>query len=343
MVSSRVTRLFRSRAFTLIELLVVIAIIAILVALLLPAVQQAREAARRSSCKNNMKQIALGLHNYHGVHKTFPQGQSRNGPGRGATWCCGGNWRVHVLPYIDQTTVYNEIRWDGSYSFGASTNYARYAGGAEVLAGITVPGFVCPSSPLDPNDTSVVNNPQRGQTHHYVGISGTLGVGQGGNRNTDYGGVVRGNGILGVQRHSELKHVTDGTSNTIMVAEQSAQVNIDGTHRNLSSNYYGGWSGFAGRLVTDLTPARTGRPHWGAGTTCLRYPINHGVSERVARGSIPGADRTWDFNTIVNSFHTGGIHVGLADGSARFISENVDFATLQRLCSMNDNEVINDF
>jgi hypothetical protein len=318
-------------------LLVVIAIIAILVALLLPAVQQAREAARRSSCKNNMKQIALGLHNYHDVHSTFPQGQSRT-PN---DWCCGGNWRVHVLPYMDQTTVYSEIRWDDDVSFGGSSpgHYAGYTGGAEVFAGLVVPGFLCPSSTLDPNDTSVINNPQRGQTHHYVGISGSLGVGDGGNVNCDYGGVVRGNGILGVQRHTQMKEVTDGLSNTIMVAEQSAEVKIGTTQVNRTSNYYGGWSGSAGGNNTD----RAGRPHWGAGTTCLRYPINHGISQPVSAASIPGADNTWDFNTIVNSFHTGGIHVGLADGSTRFISENVDFGTLQRLCSMNDDDVINDF
>ena len=196
MVPIHGTRRLRHRAFTLIELLVVIAIIAILIALLLPAVQQAREAARRTQCKNNLKQVLLSLHNYHDVHSTFPQGQSRNGPGRGATWCCGGNWRVMVLPFIDQATVYNQIDWSGAYSFGGSTNYARYAGGAEIFAGFKVPGFICPSSPLDPNDTAVVNNQQKGQTHHYVGISGSLGVPRGGNRNTDYGGVVRGNGVV---------------------------------------------------------------------------------------------------------------------------------------------------
>ena len=329
--------MFRTRAFTLIELLVVIAIIAILVALLLPAVQQAREAARRSSCKNNMKQIVLGLHNYHDVHSSFPQGQSRT-PN---DWCCGGNWRVHVLPYMDQSTIYNEIRWDNDYSFGGSSpgHYAAYTGGAEVFANLAIPGFLCPSSTLDSKDTSVTNNPQRGHTHHYVGISGSLVAGRGPDVTCDYGGVVRGNGIMGVQRHSNMKDVTDGTSNTIMVAEQSAEVNIGGTRVNRTSNYYGGWSGSAGNYATD----RVGRPHWGAGTTCLRYPINHGVSQAVSAASIPGGDDTWDFNTIVNSFHTGGIHIGLADGSARFVSENIDFGTLQRLCSMNDGEVINDF
>lgn len=330
----------RRRAFTLIELLVVIAIIAILIALLLPAVQQAREAARRTQCKNNLKQILLSLHNYHDVHMTFSQGQTPRNP---VGHCCGGNWRVQVLPYLDQAPVYNNIDFSGNYSFGGTSagHYAAYRGGAEVFAGLTIPAFACPSSPLDRNDTSVINNPQRGQTHHYVGISGSLGVARETDRATDYGGIVRGNGMLGVNRHSGMRDVTDGTSNTIMVAEQSGDVNVGGTIRNLSSNYYGGWSGQAGAVASD----KAGRPHWGAGTTCLRYPINHGlgVANPITTASIPGADNTWDFNTIINSYHTGGIQVGLGDGSIRFISENLDFRTLQRLCSMNDGETIGEF
>ncbi|MEZ6132201.1 MAG: DUF1559 domain-containing protein [Planctomycetaceae bacterium] len=335
------SRVRRQRGFTLIELLVVIAIIAILIALLLPAVQQAREAARRTQCKNNLKQILLGLHNYHDVHTTFSQGQSINGQGRAASHCCGGNWRVHLLPYVDQAPVYNQINWSGAYSFGGSTNYAAYAGGAEVFAGLTIAMFACPSSPLDRNDTTVVNNPQKGQTHHYVGVSGSLGVPRGSDVVTDYGGLVRGNGMLGVNRNGKIRDVLDGTSNTIMIAEQSADVNVAGTIKNLSSNYYGGWSGQAGGIATD----NTGRPHWGAGTTCLRYPINHGLgtTNPVTAASIPGADNTWDFNTIINSYHTGGIQVGLGDGSIRFISENLDFSTLQKLCSMNDGLTIGEF
>lgn len=312
--------------FTLIELLVVIAIIAILVALLLPAVQQAREAARRSSCKNNLKQIGVALHNYHDTHSCFPQGQSKK-----HAHCCGGNWRVMILPQLEQKNVYEKVNFSGNYNFAA--NRYGFAGGAEALRGHVVEGFACPSSTLNLTDTSVSNNNQRGQAHHYVGVSGALNIGGGSQRNTDYGGVVRGNGILGVNRHSNMRDVTDGTSNTIIVAEQSGEVN----GQNKSSNYYGGWSGMAGGWATD----NVGRPHWGAGTTCLRYPINHGMGRTV--GWQGGFDNTWDFNTIMNSFHTGGIQITLADGSSRFISENVNFTTLRQLCSMNDGQTIGEF
>jgi prepilin-type N-terminal cleavage/methylation domain-containing protein len=322
------------RAFTLIELLVVIAIIAILIALLLPAVQQAREAARRSTCKNNMKQIVLALHNYHDVHSTFPQGQTKDRN----QWCCGGNWRVMILPMMDQSNAYNKVRFGTDTSFAA--NRYGYRGGAEVFRGLVVPTFLCPSSPLDPLDGSVGNNQQKGMVHHYVGISGVTGIGQGTERATDYGSRVRPNGILGINRHSKFRDVTDGTSNTVIVAEQSAKVNVDGVERNYTSNYYGGWSGYAGRQATD----NASRPHWGAGTTCVRYPINFGAGgRRISRGSIPGADRSWDFNTIVKSYHTGGIHVGMADGGVRFVGENVNTNTLRRLASMNDGQVLGEF
>ena len=323
-----VSRRYRHRAFTLIELLVVIAIIAILIALLLPAVQQAREAARRSQCKNNIKQIALALHNYHEAHLTFPQGQTRSS----YTWCCGGNWRVHILPYVEHGNVYDRIDFSAQFNFAAN-NYG-YSGGTEVFRGLKIDSFLCPSSTLDPLDTSVINNTQLGLVHHYVGVSGSLGVGSGADRACDYGGIVRGNGILGINRHSLFRDITDGTSNTIIVAEQSGMVN----NTNLTSNYYGGWSGYAGNWANDKS---VGRPHWGAGTTCLRYPINHGMNSTV--GLQAGFDNTWDFNTIINSFHTGGIHVGLADGSTRFVTENINFVTLQQLCSMNDGQVFGNY
>ncbi len=149
----------RKRAFTLIELLVVIAIIAILIALLLPAVQQAREAARRSTCKNNMKQLGLALHNYHDVFNTFPIGQQ---PGNTRP-----NWRVGILPYMDQAPLYNQLDM-------VSGDFASpYTAPNDVLAGLIVAVYACPSSPLDPTSTAPGNNGDRGQAHHY-GNSGNL-------------------------------------------------------------------------------------------------------------------------------------------------------------------------
>lgn len=311
--------------FTLIELLVVIAIIAILVALLLPAVQQAREAARRSSCKNNLKQISLALHNYHDVYSTFPQGQKR----LIGNWCCGGNWRVAILPQMEQGVVFKRLTAGANYA----ANAYGYRGGAEVFRSLVITPYLCPSSTLPPLDTAVSNNNQRGMCHHYVGISGAIGIGGGTERASDYGGITRGNGILGVNRNSRIRDVTDGTSNTMIISEQSGLVN----GLNRTSNYYGGWSGTAGYIHSD----NAGKQHWGAGTTYIRYRINHGMGSTV--GWSGGFDNTWDFNTIMNSFHTGGIQIGLADGSARFLTENVNFNILLRLGSMNDGQTIAEY
>lgn len=318
------------RAFTLIELLVVIAIIAILIALLLPAVQQAREAARRSSCKNNIRQLGLALHNYHDVFSTFPIGAQFHN----SLWCCGPNWRVSILPYLEQSPVYNQINWGAAPSFGAQTNYTEFSGGAEVFSGLVVTVFECPSSPIDPANPDVINNTLKGQTHDYVGISGST-PDPGGRTtvcgNTDYGGISCSNGILGPHYNTPIRDCTDGTSNVIIVAEQSGLTNL----QDKRNNYYGGWTGLAGGPV-----GARGKPpamqHWGSGTTAIRYSIN---TNTLASGN----DNTWDFNTTLSSFHTGGIQVTMADGSARFISENIDFNTLLKLGSMNDGQPTGEF
>ena len=123
------------RGFTLIELLVVIAIIAILVALLLPAVQQAREAARRSSCKNNMKQLGLALHNYHDVHSCFPPGSFGNANSSRAT-----NWRASILPFIEQGPAYDQINFETGSFWGHSGPFS----GNVVLQTLRVETYVCP-------------------------------------------------------------------------------------------------------------------------------------------------------------------------------------------------------
>ena len=323
-----------NRAFTLIELLVVIAIIAILISLLMPAVQQAREAARRTSCKNNLKQLGIALHNYHDTYTSFPIGAQHSNH----SWCCGPNWRVSILPYLEQTNVYSEIDWNSAYNFGAQTNYTEFAGGAEVFEGLVVPAFECASSPLDPRSPDVINNRLRAQTHDYVGISGST-PDPGGRTNqcqsTDYGGIACRNGVLGPVFSTQFRNVTDGTSNVFLVGEQSALTG----QRDARSNYYGGWTGLAGGpLTTNRGVPGTGttNQHWGSGTTAVRYAIN---TQTLASGN----DRSWDFNTTLNSYHTGGINVVLVDGSVRFVSENIDFEKLLSLAAMNDGEIVGEF
>tara|TARA_R110002111_G_scaffold227346_2_gene288937 strand:- start:67843 stop:68814 length:972 start_codon:yes stop_codon:yes gene_type:complete len=310
----------KREGFTLIELLVVIAIIAILIALLLPAVQQAREAARRSTCKNNMKQIGLAIHNYHDVFTTFPLGQQ---PGNTRP-----NWRVGVLPYMDQAALYNQLDM-------VSGDFASpYTAPNNVLAGLKVAIFACPSSPLDPNSTAPANNGDRGQAHHYVGVSGAY-PDPAGNTAACYHSANWGmdsyncnNGILLAVEIVRMRDVVDGTSNTLVVAEQSGKVN----QKELAANYYGGWSS-----TTATTPVSkwTGA-QWGSGITAVRYSPNSDFDQEGSATSYAG-------NTIVNSFHVGGIHGLLADGSVRFLSENIDMTTLRILASKADGKVLGEF
>ena len=151
------------RAFTLIELLVVIAIIAILIALLLPAVQQAREAARRTSCKNNMKQIGLAFHNYHDVHLVFPVNQFHWNVPVAGDWRDRGSELVHILPYIDQTPLYNGL------NFNQQTNHIQdWVVQGKALGATRVDGFVCPSEDRFKNGAWFLAS--------YAGSRGTLWV-----------------------------------------------------------------------------------------------------------------------------------------------------------------------
>ncbi len=322
--------------FTLIELLVVIAIIAILIALLLPAVQQAREAARRTQCKNSLKQQGLAIHNYHDVYSSFPIGEQSP--------FYKPNWRVGLLPYLDQAPLFNKLNFDaaprsvstfGNFASGAGQPTSGYGTQNAVLTGLIVPSFECPSSPLDNKSNSgpTKNNGEFGQTHDYVGIMGATPDPAGRttgtcSAQTGYGGIYCNSGLLIPNKNFNISACVDGTSNTLIIAEQSGVVAL----QDIRSVYYGGWSG----VTSGGDPAGfTGSP-WGSGTTTVRYAIN-------SKTTAVGSDNTWDANTVLNSYHVGGIHALLADGSVRFLSENMDFTTLTRICSKDDAQVTSDF
>jgi prepilin-type N-terminal cleavage/methylation domain-containing protein len=314
----------KRRAFTLIELLVVIAIIAILIALLLPAVQQAREAARRTQCKNNMKQIGLALHNYESTSTCFPLGSN-------AAWDRIPNWRLQIFPYLEQANLY--ARMDFNLSFSGLVSNAN----TTALSNNKIASYICPSSPLDPNADSSVgttyNNNLRTQIPMYVGISGATPdiAGRTVGSASNYGGFYTNNGMLLHNQQTRIRDAVDGTSNVMMVAEQSGRV---GT-RDMRAGYYGGYTGTTfGAPVSATVP--NGADSWSTGLTSVQYRIN---SPTMAAGS----DNPWDANTVINSFHIGGIHGLLGDGSVRFISDNVDMGILRNLCSREDGVPLGEF
>lgn len=323
-------------AFTLIELLVVIAIIAILVALLLPAVQQAREAARRSSCKNNLKQIGLALHNYHDVFKLFPYGHQHDGIVAGQTKrrdC----WFQRILPYIEQANKYD--LYEGYSAINA------YEG--EWVHRITNRDIVGPigimSCPSDPND------PGRGGNGGTIAFQSNYavcaGVGSGRtidpvtdiitvtNRNT--ANTTAGTGLFYLNSSSKFRDCTDGSSSTLLVSEGIVR-----------TNGKAGWGGLGGHWG--------GAPHGAFGFSAAETP-NTSVPDRVyscKETSMPGApsnapceDRSAGAGryNFARSYHIGGVQAALADGSVIFVSENIDRQTWMRLSMPRDGLVVGEF
>ena len=329
----------KRRGFTLIELLVVIAIIAVLVALLLPAVQQAREAARRTQCKNNLKQLGLAFHNYHDVVKVLPMSVG---------WNDMPNWRVMLLPYLDQAALYNSLPgvkagsgfWSHAPGSGASIGYGN---GDDALRGLVLPVYSCPSSSR-PKITAASLS-WYGMQIDYVGVMGTYPDPAG--RTTVCAGAIGCSsdnpcvqGLLPPFESKGFRDCTDGTSNTILVAEQSGLVN----GANASANYLGGWFGYANvsssswnaGSVLSTVPSGCYYP---GGVTAVRYVPNAFKNSSPAG---PGGAQ-YSGNTVINSFHTGGVHVVLADGSVRFVSDNINFGTLQNLCARDDGQVLGEY
>ncbi len=246
------TRKRRHRGFTLIELLVVIAIIAILVALLLPAVQQAREAARRTQCKNHLKQIGLAMHNYHDVHTMFPPGwigvQSGQPYVHGSS---GFGWATMILPMLEQPALFNQM------NFNAAVNHASNAVGRDSH----VPGFRCPSDPSFAFwDIAQAGSPgtilARLPTANYVGSFGTTELDN--CATIPAGGSCTGNGLFYHNSSLSFRDIQDGASTTLMAGERKTNANL-GWHSTWIGSVPNGEESFIRILgVSDHTPNHPG-------------------------------------------------------------------------------------
>ena len=315
----------RRRGFTLIELLVVIAIIAILIALLLPAVQQAREAARRTQCRNGMKQIGLALHNYESTYTSFPIGSRYYST----------NWRASILAYLDQAPAYNQLNFSATL-WGSATAPGYDAN--PILRTLRVPLYNCPSSTMPVNSNlNTSNNASTGQAIDYVAIAGAY-VDPAGRTTahcselTNQQSYICNNGMFAPNEVFRIRDCTDGTSNTLLIGEQSGSVN----GQDLRSGYYGGWSGFT---RPETAPNITSSLDcYGTGITTIRDGGTINMQTAPA-----GGDTVYRGNTVLNSFHEGGVHVTLADGSVRFLSENISFVTYKQLACRADGLVVGEF
>ena len=335
------------RGFTLVELLVVIAIIGTLVGLLLPAVQAAREAARRSSCSNNLKQQGLALHNHHDAKRAFPPGATLPVTSRIlGNW----NWHADILPYMEEGSLHRKITFGGSSNFrGDQLN----SGGTDNLYNVVIVAYQCPSSlfpPLYPsspigNEIYAVSGSNKTQCIDYVGIAGAATAsnadpfGRSGMiavPSNSAAGCFSRSGMLSLQAN-KFNNCTDGTSATIMVAEQSGQVN----GKEISANRHGGWMGWYNLQAADITvgtmtleSGASTVPYAGGITTVRRQPNWYWASGATNPDAYTGSN-----NTLINSFHPGGTNVMLADGSVRFLAETIELDTLYRLCCKEDGMV----
>lgn len=315
--------LSRRWGFTLIELLVVIAIIAVLIALLLPAVQQARESARRTQCRNNLKQLGLALHNYHDTHNVFPPGFIDANPNYTAVAQTpaensnGLAWSALVLPYIDQSPLYTQI---GNDTAGFSRHWELDAAGtvAAIPAAIVgLPAYSCPS------DTMPLRNSKRsnyGKTN-YLGNSGNA-------------AAIDRRGLFWVNSAVLMRDITDGTSNTVMVVERSAT--RDGNSQITCGTVPCDWNG--GLWIGARHRGASVGWHPGVESTDVDSYGGNNATYMINR-----SNQTWGNSWGNSSTHTGGLHVLKCDGSVVFLNENISAITYGWLRWRNDGETVGEY
>jgi prepilin-type N-terminal cleavage/methylation domain-containing protein len=331
--------------FTLVELLVVIAIIGILISLLLPAVQAAREAARRSQCSNNLKQLALGLHNYESVHKKFPPA------GRGYSWCgphaasagdaviMNSNGMVELLPYIEQQAVYDQFNHKETFAVTAGTQLRNTTGaptsdpstnGNAAAAKVVLSVFNCPSESTLPLDRTLSGNPY-GPTAA-AGFFGT---------STNYDFIAAhydynycnywktlpvaptNQRMFGENSETTTASVLDGLSNTFALGE-TTKWHVNG---RAFAWAYRAW------VMTGVDPAHPTNP----GINLWHLPAVAPTWQNPPYIPVAGRTRTWW--AAASSLHPSGCHFAMGDGSVRFVREQTSAPVLGALSRIKDGVV----
>lgn len=332
----------RRPGFTLIELLVVIAIIAILIALLLPAVQQAREAARRTQCKNNVKQLGLALHNYHDTFLTFPPGAVSN-PTLGQIYQ-GWGWNTMILPYMDQAPLYNQFNFSNGMLAtitATPTVIATQIGALRCPSdvGTNIVNYVDVAATVGPATSNQVN--QFGRSN-YLGVVGW-------STPATPTGLVVGvpptttayRGIFGANSRVNIGAMTDGTSNSIVIGERYTPNAPGVTTLGSQPVGHGVWVGAPNPATVDGYAAILGDTAVSATLANalptpfapVSYRINGNNNGVAIRGQTSG----------FGSLHVGGCHFLLGDGTVRYISENIDTTIYRNLGTINDGNPIGDF
>jgi prepilin-type N-terminal cleavage/methylation domain-containing protein/prepilin-type processing-associated H-X9-DG protein len=338
----------RCSGFTLIELLVVIAIIGILIALLLPAVQKIREAAARMQCSNNLKQLGLALHNYHDAYQRFPPGRKSTASSEGygmPTYASDPvllnmHGLVLLLPFIEQGPLYQQFNLNATFGNFTSKSLNQpgpsptskfatpdaVASGNAALSSVKINLLLCPSDNGDPTIApSPYYSPDLGQTGiratktSYDFISNSAGVGyfnywSNSSLGTRY--------MFGENSTTRITDVTDGTSNTLMMGEQTLRL-----YNGVTSSWaYTGW------VSVGIDPVG------GWNTTYPAQGLNiWNYNNNPSPNNTPGQRASW-YNAA--SLHAGGVNFVFADGSVHFINQTIDVQSLTYLSRMADGQVI---
>ena len=336
----------KRRGFTLVELLVVIAIIGVLVALLLPAVQAAREAARRMSCGNNLKQHGLALQNYHDTFNVFPPAIINNGKWSGAVQVKNTTGWALMLPFVEQKAAYDQYNF-GVCSSGASANGKPVLGDDTInqaVYGARYKFLECPSSPVagensnyQPGMTGASSDYSRRNAKRTNYLFAT-GVFTEGNSPWDaYGSDVR-RGMFGNDGAANLAALIDGTSSTIAVGEASGGDGMGGK----TSTHYGPW-GLAGVYTccsTRITQSGTNN------TTVVdanSYTALDIQQFHINSTYTVGDQKRRSYAYVFNSLHPGGAQFVFADGSVHNLTQSMDYLTFLRLNYISDGSPVGDF
>jgi prepilin-type N-terminal cleavage/methylation domain-containing protein len=298
------------RGFTLVELLVVIAIIGVLVALLLPAVQAAREAARRSSCSNNFKQLGIALHNYHDTHLKFPYGYMEAG-----TFHLRDCWVQNLLPFMEQAPLYDRY-------MGTNVQWIMDIPGT--IKDIPIKVLQCPSDGAGPalGNNGGLRAGGYGFQGNYVGCTGD--------------GIMLGTaqlrGLFYRDSRTNFASMIDGSSNSVAFSETIIRGQASSGGWGDAGSYWGGarWGGYGFTTLEAPNTTLADQVYACKSTTFLRAPCT----------SIGSSDVTRNF---ARSYHPGGVQVALGDGSTRFVSNTINIVTWRALGTVAASEVLTEF
>jgi prepilin-type N-terminal cleavage/methylation domain-containing protein len=331
----------RIKGFTLVELLVVIAIIGVLVALLLPAVQQAREAARRMQCANNLKQIGLAFHVYEGTFKVLPP-ETMAAVNTGAH---GATAFVFILPQMEQGPLWERL---ASVGMGAQVSWWMGSSNAThtpkmraALDAFLVNGYRCPSSQF-PKFRDIAG--ARMMVPGYVMIAGSNQHDSTDRRGVN-GGHCSGGGIFPGSVARRFGEVTDGTSNTFMLCEQSNWIAGRKNEFRTAFETSGPWMGVKNYRIPsgDGTWSVTGAHDSNTLNADMRSYAMTTVRDAPNPKGVAAYTGAVNCNTPLSSAHPGGVQAVLADGSVRFVTDNINLLTLKNLADRDDGNAIGDF